>query len=789
MKALFLTIFTVSLLSPIGDASMKIEPEDDAAIADANGLEGRNRLGEETSPYLLQHALNPVHWYPWGEEAFEAARAQNKPIFMSIGYSTCYWCHVMERESFEDQEVADILNEHFIAVKVDREERPDIDDIYMTATQLINRGRGGWPMSVWLEPNSLKPFYAGTYYPKDDRGMQRGFMSLLNSINEKWETDHAKVITQADHVANIVANQLTLKQQPTPLDSSVVESGVSALLARYDKDDGGYSAAPKFPMPVFIDFLMEAGWDIPQVRKSITHTLDEMYMGGMYDQVGGGFHRYSTDGKWLIPHFEKMLYDNGQLASTYARAYELTGDDEYARVVHETLQYVNRCLRDERGGFYSAQDAESNHLEGETYLWREAEIDEALAAHSEEERAFVKSVYGVDGGTNFQDPHHPEVPATNVLYLTDTPNRLASANDLSIEAFHDKLNGLNEALMLVRDERDQPGTDDKVIAAWNGLMISGFADAGRILGNQQWIIEAERAAEFIQDHLMSGDELHRTWRDGKKGGTGFLIDYAAMVRGMIAIYKANHNRKALDYAIALYNKAKALFFVEGEGWYDTEADQSDLFVRTRSLHDGAIPAATSMMLENEIQFAELTRESHWINDALATLDSESQLMKESPLAVVFATKELDGLLKNHPEKFDEPFEVSMANPSPVRMSVEPELLSIPAGSSGEIVIKLRFATNWHINSNAPKNEYAVPISFQVLTEGVTVSPQWPIGKDMISAGESVNVFGEVVEIPITINTSASAKGGVRLMVTWQACNEDTCLEPNATRVPCEITVE
>ena len=224
MKALFLTILTISLLSPIGVASMNIEPENETGVADANSLEGRNRLGEETSPYLLQHAQNPVHWYPWGEEAFEAARAQNKPIFMSIGYSTCYWCHVMERESFEDQEVADILNEHFIAVKVDREERPDIDDIYMTATQLINRGRGGWPMSVWLEPNSLKPFYAGTYYPKDDRGMQRGFMTLLEFLNEKWENEHAKVILQADNVANIVANQLTLKQQPTPLDSSVVES-------------------------------------------------------------------------------------------------------------------------------------------------------------------------------------------------------------------------------------------------------------------------------------------------------------------------------------------------------------------------------------------------------------------------------------------------------------------------------------------------------------------------------------------------------------------------------------
>ena len=785
MKA-YLTLFVVMVLSSIFGAENIIMAEPDNPALPTQ-FEGRNRLGDVTSPYLLQHAKNPVHWYPWGEEAFQAARTQNKPIFMSIGYSTCYWCHVMERESFEDQGVADYLNEHYIAIKVDREERPDIDDIYMTATQLINNGRGGWPMSVFLEPQDLKPFYAGTYFPKEDQGARRGFLSLLSFLSDKWQNENEAVLKQANAVAKVVINRLTQKQQATVLDSSTVESGIAGLLSQYDKLHGGFSDAPKFPMPIYIDFLMESGWSIPQVRKAVTTTLDKMYMGGMYDQAGGGFHRYSTDGEWLVPHFEKMLYDNGQLVSTYAKAYELTGDLEYSRVIRETLHYVNRELRSPLGGFYSAQDAETNHLEGESYLWRSAEID--IAIENSDDQEFIKSVYGVDLGTNFQDPHHPEVPPTNVLFLTNHPTRLASANGLSIEEFHEYLDKLNASLLTVRDNRDQPGTDDKIITAWNGLMIAGFADAGRVLNNAEWILDAEHAVNFIQSNMLVGDVLHRTWREGKLGGRAFLIDYAALIKGLLALHKANNNQSTLTLAKSLYEKSKSLFYVQGEGWYDTEEGQSDLFVRTRSLNDGAIPAATSLVLSNLVQLSDITKESLYLKDAMATLDSESQLLKQSPLAAIVSTKMLHVLLTKHPEKFDEPFEVTMANPSPVRMSVEPEVLSIPAGSEATINVKLRFATNWHINSNSPGYEYAIPLSFQVLSEGVSIQPIWPHAESMISAGEMVNVFGGVVEIPIKISTTNSAKGGIKLMVTWQACNEETCLEQKTSRVPCTITVE
>jgi len=753
--------------------------------------EGRNRLGETASPYLLQHAANPVHWYPWGEEAFEAARTQNKPIFLSIGYSTCYWCHVMERESFENQEVADVLNADYIAIKVDREERPDVDEIYMTATQMITRGRGGWPISIFLEPAQLQPFFGGTYFPRHSAGGRRGFIETMDFITDKWKNENDSVLNQAILVGNAVASRLTTKQEPVPLNSEAIERGVSTLLSRYDPKRGGFSPAPKFPMPIYSDFLMNVGWDIPQARKSVTNTLNQMFMGGMYDQVGGGFHRYSTDGDWLVPHFEKMLYDNGQLVSTYADAYERTGDPTYAKVIEETLAYVDRELSTPEGGFLSAQDAESNHLEGETYLWRKAEIAEALAqAGLSDELDFTLSIYGVDKGTNFRDPHHPEVPPTNVLYLTDHPEQLASKHNMTYQEFQNKVDTIDAALLAVRNTRDQPSTDDKVITAWNGVMIKGYADAGRILENPTWISRAESAANFILENMQTDTgKLLRTWRKGRGGSEAFLIDYSALIRGLLAIYRANHAAKTMEQAIALYDTAKSLFYVEGEGWYDTEEGKSDLFVRTRALSDGAMPAASSLILMDQIDFTELTGESRFLQDALATLDSESQLISSVPLAAVVATQGLNALLEAYPEKFDEEFEITMDNPSPVRMSCEPSTLVVPLGSSAELVVKLRVANGWHVNSNTPQNEYAIPLSIKSIDENITISVTWPEGESITTSGEQVEVYSRVVEIPVRVSASSIVNGPVSLTVTWQACDVDACLAQETHRIPCEIIVE
>ena len=753
--------------------------------------EGRNRLGETTSPYLLQHAANPVHWYPWGNEAFEAARREHKPIFMSIGYSTCYWCHVMERESFEDQEVADYLNEHFISIKVDREERPDVDEIYMTATQIINRGRGGWPMSVFLDPVELKPFFAGTYFPKEDKGTRRGFMSILAFIDDVWKNEPDKVQQQADAIANAVINRLTSTTETTSLSLEVVKKGVAQLLTRHDRVKGGFATAPKFPMSIYCDFLMEAGWETPQVKEAVKLTLDEMLMGGMYDQVGGGFHRYSTDANWLVPHFEKMLYDNGQLVSTYANAYERTGETTYARVIEETLAYVNRELSAPDGGFFSAQDAETNHLEGETYLWRDAEFVEVLNdAGLGDDVKFARAVYGINQGTNFRDPHHPEEPPSNVLHFIDHPSDLATSHDMTESEFNSKIDAIDTALLEVRDTRDQPLTDDKVITAWNGLMITGFADAARVLNNDQWVERAQQAADFILTQMRNKKGmLLRTWRDGKGGGEAFLVDYAAMIRGLLAIHSANQNPEALASAIELYDQARSLFFVEGRGWYDTQEGQSDLFVRTRALSDGALPAATSLILADLVSLAEITNDPRFKSDAMKSLNSESQLLDSAPTAAVVATQAFNKLYSLHPELFADSTDSIATKTSPVHMTCSPTSMQLVVGESAEITIQLAMTKNWHVNSNAPGNEYAIPLSFKVLNDNVTLETSWPTGKTMISAGESVDVYSHNVSIPIVLHAGEGAKGSIQLMVTWQACDAESCLQQETMQVPCAITVK
>ncbi len=754
--------------------------------------DGMNRLGETTSPYLLQHQHNPVNWYPWGEDAFEAARAQNKPIFLSIGYSTCYWCHVMERECFEDQEVADVLNEHFISIKVDREERPDVDEIYMTAVQLITRGRGGWPISLFLEPEQLRPFFGGTYFPKYDSSGRRGFISTMNFIAQKWQDENDSVLQQAALVGDAISTRLSTKQTPVPLDASVIDSGTTSLLSRYDSTRGGYSNAPKFPMPSYLDFLMETSWDTQFVKTSVTNTLNQMSMGGMYDQVGGGFHRYSTDAKWLVPHFEKMLYDNGQLVSTYAQAYKRTGDPVYAKVIEETLNYVDRELRIPEGGFLSAQDAESNHLEGETYLWRKSEIEQALTeAGMEKDIAFTLEVYGVDLGTNFQDPHHPEVPPANVLYLTSHPDELAKKFGMTYLEFQQRLDAINAALLAVRDTRDQPSTDDKVITAWNGMMISGYADAGRILKNQEWMNRAQQAATFILQNLRTDSgKLLRTWRNGKGGTEAFLIDYSALIHGLLAIYRANESQEVLKQATELYDTAKELFYAQNDGWYDTEEGQSDLFVRTRAQSDGAMPAATSLILLDQIDLAQVTQNPIYLEDALQTLESESQLLTAAPLAAVVATRGLHTLLQTHPEKFTYETTDIATSDSPVTLSCEPSTLSIAKGGKASISVQLKLSEGWHVNAHSPGSEYAIPLSFSVLNENVTLSASWPKGKKLVSAGERVVVYsGTEVLIPVSISADKNAAGPVSISVTWQACNEDSCLAPETLQVPCKIVVE
>jgi len=438
-----------------------------------------------------------------------------------------------------------------------------------------------------------------------------------------------------------------------------------------------------------------------------------------------------------------------------------------------------------------SQDENRFHLEGETYLWRDAEFVEVLKnAGLGADVKLARAVYGLNKGTNFRDPHHPEEPPSNVLHFVDHPGDLAASHGLSVPDFNAKIDAIDAALLKVRDTRDQPLTDDKVITAWNGLMITGFADAARVLQNDQWVERAQQAADFILTQMRNQKGmLLRTWRDGKGGGEAFLVDYAAMIRGLLAIYSANQNPEPLESAIKLYDQARSLFFVEGRGWYDTQEGQSDLFVRTRALSDGALPAATSLILADLVSLSEITNDPRFKSDAMKSLNSESQLLDRAPTAAVVATQAFNKLHSVHPDLFADSTDSKTTSSSPVHMTCSPTSMQLVVGESAELTIQLAMTKNWHVNSNAPGNEYAIPLSFKVLNDNISIEPSWPVSIQMMSAGESVQVYSHNVSIPIVVRANDGAKGPIQLMVTWQACDAESCLEQETMQVPCAITVK
>jgi uncharacterized protein YyaL (SSP411 family) len=752
-----------------------------------------NRLANESSPYLLQHAHNPVDWYPWGPEAFEAARREDKPIFLSIGYSTCYWCHVMERESFENEEVAAILNENFIPIKVDREERPDVDDIYMTSVQLIT-GSGGWPLTVFLEPTSLKPFVGGTYFPPEDQFGRPGFKTVLNQVSGFWKSQRSQVTAQADKLAEMVSAQLSQPIQSQQVTSTQVEQAVGQLLTQYDQQDGGYvsnaSKAPKFPMPGHVDFLLEAGWNLGPVQDSVKTTLTRMATGGMYDQVGGGFHRYSTDAKWLVPHFEKMIYDNGQLASTYARAYEETKNPYYAQIVQETLDYVIREMTSETGGFYSAQDAEVDAREGGSYLWKPEEMDQALRdAELSDDIEFALAVYGLEKGTNFQDPHHASEPPSNVLYLSDDPAKVARRMGMSLKDFNDRRRRVNAALLVARDKRKQPITDDKTLAGWNGLMIAGFADGGRVLKEQQYIDAAIAAGNDVLSNMRAADGgLLRVRRGENARVDGFLEDYAFLIKGLLALYDATGDRKWLDEAKVLAQQAHDRFWDESQGGYfDTLPGQSDLFVRARSSYDGAVPSGNSVMVSNLLDLYELTNEGKYLSDASRTLESISPMISQNPVSTIVATKALNRFVQEYPDEIGQPFILSPGNANAVRMKVSPETIQLESGGSATVTVTLRIADGHHLNSNQPGSEFAIPLEVKLVGgEGVTAQIKYPQGTRFSGPEGVVNVHSGSISVPVTLTRTGVMRGASKLMVTYQVCNDKMCLMPETKMVPVSI---
>ncbi len=602
-----------------------------------------NRLAKETSPYLLLHAHNPVDWYPWGEAAFAKAKAEGKVIFLSVGYTSCHWCHVMERESFMDEEIAAYMNEHFVCIKVDREERPDVDSIYMTSVQVYNQvtgsGRGGgWPMSVFMTPEA-KPFFGGTYFPArdGDRGAGTGFFSLLKRVHEFWSNQREAIERDADAITNLVKQEL---DRPRTSDQSAVGTGIldqalQSLADRYDPEYGGFGFTPtdpnrpKFPEPPNLDFLihrLQSGKlseaDAATAKKLLVGTLEHMAMGGIRDHLGGGFHRYSVDRFWRIPHFEKMLYDNAQLTSVYSEAYALTGREEFKRVVDEMLAFIVREMTDEQGAFVSALDAESEDEEGKYYRWEKSEIKKLLTP---EEFKLFAQVYGLDAEPNFEGEYYAP-------QFSKTPSELSDLTGISAAELEKQLAPARAKLLAARGERPRPLTDTKILTSWNGLMIRGFADAGRIFQNESYLNAAARAAEFVLAKLQTPDgRLRRTYGQGKSALNAYLDDYAFLADGMIALHRATGDERWLKTAEALTVKQIELFWDEKNGgFYFTSGDHETLLARGRDPVDGVEPAGNSVAAGNLVYLGTTLDKAQYLERAKQTIDSVSALLQQSP---------------------------------------------------------------------------------------------------------------------------------------------------------------
>jgi hypothetical protein len=585
-----------------------------------------NQLVHEKSPYLLQHAHNPVDWHAWGEAAFEKARREDKPIFLSIGYSTCHWCHVMERESFENDQIAAVLNRYFVAVKVDREERPDVDRIYMTFVQATT-GSGGWPMSVFLTPDR-KPFFGGTYFPPDNRYGRPGFVTILQSLARAWSEDRAKI----EESGTSVIGQLTKLSETGPgrgaaLDESISDSAFQYFRRSFDAKYGGWGGAPKFPRPVTLNFLFRyyARTRNEEALEMALKTLRGMAEGGMNDQLGGGFHRYSVDEMWFLPHFEKMLYDQAQLAISYLEAYQITHDDWYARVARATLDYVLRDMTDVEGGFYSAEDADSvidpahphEKGEGAFYVWTRQEID-ALLGHPD--ASIFSRRFGVETDGNVQNDPQGEFPGKNVLFV-------ARAGEENLER---SIGVLLEA----RSKRVRSHLDDKILTAWNGLMISAFAKAAQILDEPRYAGAARRAADFILSRMYEQGTLLRRYRDGDAAIAGFLDDYAFFAQGLLDLYETEFQKRDLEMAIQLTAKLVELFSdAENGGFFATATGDANLVMRMKDDYDGAEPSGNSIALLNLLRIAHMTGDAKFEKAADDALNGMASRISQQPVAV------------------------------------------------------------------------------------------------------------------------------------------------------------
>ena len=748
---------------------------DEAALKNPDGSwKWTNRLVHETSPYLLLHAHNPVDWYPWGDEALALAKKENKLIFLSVGYSTCYWCHVMERKVFSNPEIAGVMNKNFINIKIDREERPDLDEIYMTATQLLVQ-RGGWPNSVFLTPD-LKPFYAGTYFPPADMPGRPGFPTILDAVHEAWVTREAEVIESANQISNTIEMATSrgfTALNARALDRSLTTSALDYLRTAYSHAYGGFGTAPKFPSPANLEFLLseyqrESGLQTPPTKdksllKMITHTLDMMAYGGMYDQIGGGFHRYSVDAKWLIPHFEKMLYDNAQLAKVYLRAYQLTREPRYRRVAEEVFSYIFREMTAPEGGFYSALDAETDAEEGKYYVWTADEIQKILGNPKDTSR--FNEIYGVDKGPNFE--------GKSVLYVPAGSEVEGSVKGLSTA---------REKLLTARFEREYPLLDTKIIVNWNGLMIDALAYGYEVLGEERYLAAASKAARFILETMRKPDgELWHTYTGGVVKQDAYLDDYAFFVRGLLGLHAATGEDQWLDSARTLTDKMIQLFWDDKNGgFYYTKVDAKHLIVRTKKPYDSAIPSGNAVTVKNLLAFG-----TNYQDYAEKTLRIFAESMAQSPSSFMYMHFALNDYLTS--EKKEDSSEPSIVTATAKVKRKDDAVFNVE--------LQVKVAGGWHINANPAGQDNLIPTTVTVDANAPVeiVDIAYPKGRTtrFKFSDEPLNIYEESLMISLRLkqkpNVTHKEDVPITLKLTYQPCNDTECLFPETLDISLELT--
>ncbi len=749
-----------------------------------------NRLARESSPYLLLHAENPVDWHPWGEEAFELARAGDKPIFLSIGYSTCYWCHVMERESFSDPATAREMNDGFVCIKVDREERPDVDEIYMTATQLIARS-GGWPNSLFLTPD-LKPFFAGTYFPPRDVSGRPGFPRVLQSLRQAWLFRRSELLQQAEMVAQAMQQALASSRAPASSlpDADLGRELQQALASRFDPDWGGFGPAPKFPAPANLFFLLERSAD-EEARGMLVATLDRMARGGIMDQLAGGFHRYSTDEAWLVPHFEKMLYDNASLAWLYAEASALASGEGFESVARFTLEFVLREMTGPDGGFLSAIDAETGGHEGAYYTWTAEELDKALSGPDGE---LFMTVHGVEGPPPFEGERY-------VLHLPVPLAEVARAGGVGAVELLRRLDRGRRALLEARGRRERPLTDDKVLADWNGLTIGALARAGARLAEPRYLDAARRAAAFALDTLVDGGTgtLLHSWRAGRGHVHAFLDDYAFLVEGLLQLHAATGEREWAAEALRLAEQQEQrLGDAEGGGYFAAGADPRLPF-RAKPAFDGAVASGNGIAALNAIALAQLTGDGLWADRAESTLLAFADGMAQAPIAHVTLLRALErfrqlerpatssarvvaeSLAVGPRTNAERPSEApAAATPSLEDEAYDAVEVQGRLGSSEDeewkpFRVELDVRRGWHTNANPAAEGLAATTVAGVL--GRLRNVRYPAGEPWDGGGGPVPVYKGRVAIEGEIEHRGG--GAPAVEVAYQACDDARCLPPVA----------